>query len=358
MAAMKGSLARYKWIALALPLLAAVMIAAALSCDNGVSDDELNAVQEELQAERALAQSLKSELDTEQAKVTRLSEDLGIEQAKVTRLNEDLEIEQAEVTRLSEDIGQAEQSAAGLESELALERATVAANKAKIDGAEAQTALLAAFLAWNRKDRDGFTANFTEQVFSGTVFSVPENLGEPAIALRRIMDTTISGDTVTIHAMFALGTQRNSALYSMAKDGSAWKIEAEDRLSPKIKGQPTVVELRLEGCVSSSESETVVEGSVAFAVENVGEGQQHLILKKVPEGLDPQHLLLTDTAADEGATSVAFIAETMAGETMNVAFSETLEPGRYALLCYPQGSKNAEGGQLPAEGIVASITVK
>ena len=330
MTAIATGFGRHRWIALILALLAAVMIAAAVSCDNGISDDELSAVGEELQAERTIAQSLKSELDKEQA----------------------------EVTRLSEDIGQAEQRAAGLESELALERATVAANKANIDGGEAQTALLGAFLAWNRKDQDGFTANFTEQGLSGTVFSVPENLGEPAIALRRIMDTTVSDDAVTIHAMFALGTQRNSARYSMAKERGVWKIMAEDRLSPQIKGQPTVVELRLEGCASSSESETVVEGTVVFTVENAGEGHQHLILKKIPAGLDPQHLLLTGTVDSGDATGVVFIAETMAGEIMNVAFSETLEPGSYALLCYPQGLKNAEGVQLLDEGIMASTTVR
>ena len=52
---------------------------------------------------------------------------------------------------------------------------------------------------------------------------------------------------------------------------------------------------------------------------------------------------------------MAYIAETMAGESINVAFTEALKPGRYAFLCYLQGTKDAEGGQLPAEGIVAPL---
>ena len=53
-------------------------------------------------------------------------------------------------------------------------------------------ALLSTFLAWNRKDRDAFTANFTDTGLSGTVLSLPESLGDPAIAPRRIMEATVS----------------------------------------------------------------------------------------------------------------------------------------------------------------------
>ena len=307
-----------------------LVAAAAVSCNNGVSGEELGAIQKKLEVEKAQSQSLKSELTTEQAEVARLAEAIELVEVRVVLL----------------------------ESVLAQERATVAASKERIDQAEAEAALLAAFLAWNRKDRDAFTANVTDAGFSGTVLSVPENLGEPSIALRHIRDTTVSGDTVTIQAMFALGTQRNSVRYSMAKQGGAWKIKAEERLSPKIKGHTTVVDVRLEGCASSNESEAVVEGNVAFKLEDVNDGRQHLILKKVPEGLDLGQLLESETTPSEGVVDVAFIAETMAGESINVAFTEALQPGRYALLCYPQGSKDAEGVQIPPEGIVATFTVK
>ena len=191
-----------------------------------------------------------------------------------------------------------------------------------------------------------------------TVLSVPENLGDPPIALRRIMDTTVSDETVTIHVMFALGTQRNSARYSMVKQAGAWKIEAEERLSPGIKGDTTVIDVRLETCDSISESEAVVEGKVAFRVEDASGGHQHLILKKVPEDLDLTRLLQGGADALEGVVEVAFLGETMGGESMNVAFTEALQPGRYALLCYPQGSKDAEGVRIPPEGIVTAFTIQ
>ena len=328
MLGIKTRLGRNRLMAVVL-MLAAVMLIAAVSCGNGVSDDELSAVQNQLQAEKALSQSLNSELNAEQAEVARIGEDVVLLEVRIV----------------------------GLESELAKERATVAASQEKIDSAEAQVALLSTFLAWNRKDRDAFTANFTDTGLSGTVLSLPESLGDPAIAPRRIMEATVSEDTVTVHAMFALGTHRHSVRYSMAKQGGVWKIDAEERLSPKIKGDPTVVNVRLDGCASASRTEAVVEGKVAFTIEHAGEGHQHLILKKVPENLDLERLLQDEPAASEGVVDVAFIASTMAGKSMNVAFTQALQPGRYALVCYPQGSVDAEYGQSPAEGIVATVTV-
>ena len=330
MAAVKAQVHRKNWIVAILLSLAASMLVAAVSCGNGVSDEELSAVQNELQAEKNLFQSLKSELAAEQAEVARLAEDVGLADVRL----------------------------AGLESELAKERATVASNQERIDAAEAQAALFSAFLAWNRKDREGFASNFTDTGLSGTVLSIPDNLGEPSIALRNIMESTVSEDTVTIHAMFALGTHRNSVRYSMAKEGGVWKVDTEERLSPKIKGEPTVVDVRLDGCTSLSESEAVVEVAVAITLEDTSESHQHLILKKVPENLDLEQLLQGDVDVRDGVVDVAFIADTKIGETMNVAFTQALQPGRYALVCYSQSSVDAEYGQSPAEGIVATVTVK
>ena len=304
-------------------LLLAVAVAAAVSCGSSISEEDFSALQRDLETEKTLVQSLESELSAERASVA----------------------------SLSDAVGNAEVRLVGLESELAQQRATVAANQERIDQAEAETALLAAFLAWNRKDPEGFAASFLDIGAAATVLSIPENLGEPSLGLRHIRDTKVAGDTVTIQAMFTLGTQRNSVRYSMAKEEGAWKIEGEERLSPKIKGSPTVVDVRLDGCASLSDSDTTVEGTVALNVENASDGRQLLILKKVPENLDLTRLLQGDAAASEDVVDVAYIAEAMAGQSINVAFTEALGAGRYALLCYSHGSKNAEG-------IVATLTVR
>ena len=247
---------------------------------------------------------------------------------------------------------------AELESELAKERATTATYGERVDAAEAEAALLAAFLAWNRKDREGFVASFTDKGISETSLSLPALLGEPSIALRRVMDVTVSSDTATIHAMFALGTHRNSVRYSLAKQGGVWKIDSEERLSPKIKGHTMVVDVKLDKCAPMLVSETITERNVALRVENVGQEDHHLILKKVPEELDLGRLLQGDDPPSEGVDDVAFVGAPGAGELINVAFTEALQPGRYVLLCYPLDPKDEEDVQLLAEGIVAAFTVR
>ena len=224
--------------------------------------------------------------------------------------------------------------------------------------AEAETALLAAFLAWNRKDGEEFVARFTQNGISETSLSMPASLGEPPIALRRVMDATVTDDTATIHAMFALGTQRHSVRFSMAKQDGVWKIEGEERLSPKVHGDIPVVDLELDGCSPLSDSDSVVDRIVFFRVENFGQVNPHLVLKMVAEDIDPGLLLQGDAAPVEGVTDVAFVREAKSGESFNIAFTEPLQPGRYVLLCYPQAPGGIKGARPAAEEIVATFTVK
>ena len=311
-------------------LLAVAAMVALVSCGGGISEEEFDSVQNDLETERALAQSQGSQLAVAIDKTASLDEAIDRAQAHV----------------------------AELESELAKERASLSGLKERVDGAEAEAALLGAFLAWNRKDQEGFVASFTDDGISETALSIPSSLGEPAIALRRVMDTEVSSDTATIHAMYALGTQRHSVRFSMAKQGGVWKIEGEERLSPKIKGDPAVVDLKVDGCAPMAGSETIIEGKVALTIENTGEGQHHLILKKVPENFGTESLLQADGPPVDGVDDVAFVAAMPTGGIMNIAFTESLQPGHYVLACYLGSPKDAEGGQPPADGVLATFTVE
>ena len=88
------------------------------------------------------------------------------------------------------------------------------------------------------------------------------------------------------------------------------------------------------------------------------EEHHHLILKKVPEELDLGQLLQDHQPPSQGVDEVAFVGAPRAGEVMNVAFTEPLQPGRYVLLCYPLDPKHDEGTQPLAEGIAAAFTVR
>ena len=311
-------------------LMAGVMMLSVISCSSGVSEEEFNGTVKDLEAEKAITGSLKSELATERASRVRLAEAVDHLEGRV----------------------------AELESELAKERAAIKGNQERVDVAEAEAALLAAFLAWNRKDREGFIASFTDEGISQTLLAVPETVGEPPIALRRMMNAAVIDETATIHAMFALGTQRHSVRYSMAKQGGVWTIEGEERLSPKVHGDMPVVNLQLDGCSRLSKSNTVIDRIVAFRVENSGQEHPHLILKRVPEGIEPGMLLHGDIAPPGGTAEVAFVRETKTGESINVAFTEPLQPGRYVLLCYPPDPVGFKRVQPAAGSIVATYAVK
>ena len=178
-----------------------------ISCSSGVSEEEFNGVVTDLETEKAFTESLESELATERA-------------SKV---------------RLAEAVDRFEGRVAELESELAKERSTIKGNQERVDVAEAKAALFAAFLAWNRRDREGFIASFTDAGFSQTLLSAPETVGEPPIALRRVMDAAVTNDTATIHAMFALGTQRHSVRYSMTKQDGVCQVDPIIRTAVRLK---------------------------------------------------------------------------------------------------------------------------
>ena len=311
-------------------LIVGAIMLAVISCGSDVSDAEFNAAMKNLETEKTDSQALRSELA----------------------------MERADTARLVVIVDRIEARIAELESKLAKERAGIAKRQESADKASAQAALLAAFLAWNRKDREGFKASFTENGISETALSIPVNLGEPPIALRRLMDAAVTDGAATVHAMFALGTQRHSVRYSMAKQDGVWKIEGEDRLSPKVHGDTPVVALKVEGCSPLSERESMIDRNVAFRVENSGREHPHLILRRVPEDIDLGELLQGDEAPSESLADVAFFRETKAGESINIAFTEPLQPGRYVLLCYPQEPEGINRGHPAAGSIVAAYMVK
>ena len=144
----------------------------------------------------------------------------------------------------------------------------------------------------------------------------------------------------------------------MAKQDGVWKIEGEERLSPKVHGDIPVVDLKLDDCSPLFEAEAIVDQMVAFRVENSGQGHPHLVLKMVAENIDPGLLLQSDVTPIGGVTDVAFVREAKSGESFNIAFTEPLQPGRYVLLCYLEDLGEIKEVRPAAEGIVATFTVK
>ena len=243
-----------------------------------------------------------------------------------------------------------------LETMLAQAKADAENVRESLDTAEAQQALLATFIAWNRKDSEEFADGFTEGGMAASFLSLPGSIGAPTITVRRIMETTVSGDTATIHAMYGLGTQRSSVVHSMVKENGTWKIDDEEKLSPKVSGNTETVDIDLHDCGFSFESTVISSRNVAFALYNVGEQAPRLVLSRVPGDIDLNKTLQGGGSASQGMGPIAFVDTLAPGDRINVAFTQPLAAGRYALLCFVPGPDDVELTDT-VSGIVAELLV-
>lgn len=87
----------------------------------------------------------------------------------------------------------------------------------------------------------------------------------------------------------------------------------------------------------------------AFEVENVGDQPHHVVIEKIPEDLDIEATVQSDDEP-EGLVHIGSTPPWEPGDTGTVVFTETLEPGRYVMLCFmpdttdPEGAAHVEKG--------------
>ena len=246
---------------------------------------------------------------------------------------EELDAERAMVADIQTRVDDAEVQIALVQSQLAQSRAQVADLVNLVAEAEVREVMLAAFLAWNRKDMEVFRSSFTDQGIADSVMSLPDSIGDPSIGLRRVMETEVSDDKATIHVMFGLGTQRNSVRQSLVKTNGGWRIDAEERLSPKIKEGTPTVDIQLDECSLESGTTELGSGNVALRLVNAGEVARHLIFTRVRDELDLSNLAGGQIPAADTAEVVAHVHSLQPGEVTNIAFTAPLRAGRYALVC-------------------------
>ena len=311
----------------------AVAVVVFAGCSRGIPQEKFDAIQRDLLTETERSQSLETQLTQERASVASLDETAE----EVEKLKTALERERVR--------------AQSLESELAQALEITTDHEERVHKAEVQEALLAILLAWNRKDSEAFTAGFTENGRSG----LPELIGEPNIAIRRIMRTEVSGDNATIHAMFALGTQRRSVRESMVREEGVWKIDGAEQLSPKIPGGTDAVNMQLNESEFVFDSNAISSGNIAFTLENVGEQPHQLVLRRVLE--DGQPLPTIRREEFEGMEFVASVDSLQPGEQINVAFTRPLVSGRYVLACLLPDLDDPESPSHYDKGMVSEFTV-
>ena len=348
--------------------VALVLLFAFSACSSGADEKELASVRQDLQTEKALTQSLEAQRTLEKDKAAALQVKLDQTEAPMAELESVRAKTKSMESRMTDEMS----AAAALQAQLVQAKAQIAELEDEylrassllsdvgqlretVDKAEAQQALLEALLAWNMKDAKGFAAGFTEKGLAETMMGPPNSIGEPAIALRRLIDTTVTGDSASIHAMYALGTHRRSINIFLVRDDGVWKIDDDKQLSPKIKGDTISVEVQLENCSFQLDPNAVTGGNVAFILKNVGQQDHGLVLTKVPEDLNLTDLVPGVGLPPVGIQDVAFVAELAPEDEINVAFTRPLMSGRYVFRCPAQD--DAEGLPPITKDMLAEFTV-
>lgn len=311
---------------LVLPVVASVFLA----CSTGVAQEDFDAAQRSLELETARVHSLESRLTQEDGKHASFQARLDQSEVRIAEL--DSERMKAEVR------------AAQLEAKLTAQ--VQAAGELQVEVGEAQVlrALLETFLAWNRKDEEGFTAGFTENGITETMLALPQAVGEPGIGLRRLVDVSAVGEVATIHVMFALGTQRNSVNMSLVKEEGVWKIDGERRLPPKINKGTATVGVTIAECGLTFDKTSVSGGNVVFKLANSG-GQHH-------------HLVLHSGSDISASSQIAFVRNLEPGAEMNVAFARPLQPGTYVFQCLNAGQVDSRVSPATGQGSLAEFRVR
>ena len=258
-------------------------------------------------------------------------------------------VTQEELDAVKENVADLQEKFEDAEAQLAQAGTEAADLRMKVDGAEARQALMEALLAWNRKDSEVFQSNFSERGIADTVMSLPESIGNPPIGLRRIMEPEVMRDVATVHVMFGLGTQRNSLRYSLVNTDQGWKIDAEERLSPKIKEGTPTVDIQIADCSLQPSSIALPSSKAALILENVGDAARHLALAQIRDDLVLSGLTDGKLTTADVIEIVAHVYNLGPGEKANLAFTAPLNSGHYALACLglPDGART----------VVADLTI-
>ena len=369
---------------------------ASTACGSGISQEQFDAVSMNLEAQMMKLQSLESELATERATVadlqrsvqelqvqnTELENDLAEagsiqsvldaervsnavagERLKVSSLEEQLAsllsaLQEARATiddleNQSASLQERQMLASSLQEQLAGLEGSLDGLRQRVDSAEVEKALLTAFLAWNRKDSGEFGSVISETASA----LLPEPLGILPISLRRLMNTEVSGDTATTHAMFGLGTQRNSIGVSLGRSDGVWRIQDLQRRSPKIMGATIPIDVQVDESEISLDASAVTNGNVAFVVTNGGTRPRRIVLHRLDLAIDPILAFQAEGPLPGSMTGVAFVEGLQPGEQTNIAFTTPLASGRYVILGVPIDPDGPVSARNSSAGMVAEFSV-
>jgi hypothetical protein len=218
--------------------------------------------------------------------------------------------------------------------------------------------------AYNDKDVDTFLSYWTDNAIQEEYGATREEirgvlgdfLGDPLLSVRSMSNVDVSGDTATADVELAFGKLLQPERDSFVKQDGVWKIDSTEDLAPEIPSDVTAIDLKLDEFAFDFDSSAITSGDIAFRVENVGEQPHEIILAKIPEDLNLQEALQSEETPP-GVEDVAFVEPLDPGARTEMVFAESLEPGRYVLLCFIPDAEDPVGTPHVFKGMQAEFNV-
>ena len=234
--------------------------------------------------------------------------------------------------------------------------------------AEVEAAVHAAFDRWNARDVDGFVAAFTDagliSLFGEEGHPVDEVkaeleffVGEPPITNIEFRETTVDGDTATADMQMAFGMALDASCFTLVRQDGTWKIDREDNIAVEIPDGTETVEAETYEFAFNIDTEALAAATepVAIAMDNIGAQPHELAIIRVPADADV--LALFESAGGPEIELIGQEGPLEPGESLNLVFTQALEPGRYVILCFlPDISEGPEGTPHVFKGMLAEFT--
>ena len=183
-------------------------------------------------------------------------------------------------------------------------------------------------------------------------------MGEPSFTNPEFRETTVDGDTATTEVQAVFGQMAVTAFrYTLVRQDGTWKIDRKDGIAVKIPdGTETIGAETYEFAFNiDTDALAAATGPVAIAIDNIGAQPHELAIIRVPADADV--LALFGPGGGSGMELIAQEGSLEPGESLNLVFTQPLEPGRYVILCFlPDVTEGPEGTPHVFKGMMTEFT--
>ncbi|TMB70769.1 MAG: hypothetical protein E6J43_01085 [Chloroflexi bacterium] len=225
--------------------------------------------------------------------------------------------------------------------------------------------------SYNQKDVAGFLSKFTDKAVQEqygvpreqATASIEKSIGDPPIEVRRLSNTQVSGSTATIDFEHTSGKVVVLEQVTMVKEDDQWKIDGFKNQPVEIPGGVTTVTVDATEFAFKLNGD-VKDGDIALAVHNQGQQEHEVVVARIAPGVPLENLVTAIAqAGNQAANAPEAVQEIVAfggykpGESGNIVFAKTLDPGRYGLFCFFPDVNDPEQTPHALKGMYAEFSV-